>query len=133
MPCVSLNRRLLLGGGLGLLCLALAAGCGSGNRPVNPDVARQTLQKTLEEWKGGAKPDALRQASPQIVVQDLDWSDGAQLTAFEILGDGKPVDANLIAQVKLTLRGKDGKEAEKTVTYVVGTSPVLTVFRDMMR
>ena len=50
---------------------------------------------------------------------------------FEILEGGKPVDSNLYAQVKLKLRDAAGSESEKTVTYVVGTSPKLTVFRQM--
>lgn len=119
------------------LCLALAIlapGCGPHrNAPVNVQVAQQTLKETLEKWKQGSKPADLQAASPQIVVQDLDWSGGAKLLDFEMLGDGEPVDANLIGKVKLKLQSQEGKAAEKTVTYVVGTSPVLTVFRDMMR
>ncbi len=39
--------------------------------------------------------------------------------------------SNLRVPVKLSLRGKDGKDAAKTVNYLVGTSPSLTVFRDV--
>lgn len=122
---------------LRMLCLAallLALGCGPHrNAPVNVQEAQQTLKATLEKWKQGSQPADLQAASPQIVVQDMDWSAGAKLLDFELLGAGEPVDANLIAQVKLKLLSPEGKAAEKTVTYVVGTSPVLTVFRDMMR
>ena len=57
---------------------------------------------------------------------------GKKLVDYEVIGEGKEVDANLIAQVKLTLEDK-GSQIEKTVTYVVGTAPKLTVFRDMFK
>lgn len=119
-----------------LTSVALAlSGCGDGRSspPVKVDVARETLRATLEKWQAGATPDSLQQETPKIVVQDFDWSGGARLIAFEVLNGDEPVDANLIAKVKLTLQTGEAAPAEKTVTYVVGTSPVLTVFRDMFR
>ena len=71
-----------------------------------------------------------------MTVQDFDWAAGAKLIDYQVIDDGKAYDANLRVQVKLTLSnpGKDkGKAAEKTVWYVVGTSPSVTVFRDMLR
>jgi hypothetical protein len=116
-----------------LICLALLVGCSSGNpHPVKVDVAQQTLESTMESWKEGKTPDDLKNESPSVVVQDTEWSAGTKLLSYEIIGEGKPVDANLIAKVKLKLSNTEGKETEKTVTYVVGTSPVLTVFRDIM-
>lgn len=116
------------------LCLLQAAGCGPHqNTPVDVNVAQETLQTTLENWKLGLTPEEVQNGTPKIVVQDMDWSSGAELLSYEIQSDGRPMDANLVAKVKLTLRGQDGKEVEKTATYVVGTSPVLTVFRDMMQ
>lgn len=112
----------------------ITTGCGGGpSHPVDSGVARKTLVEALDRWKSGQKPDDLQKSTPAIVVQDLDWLGGAELVAYEVVGDGEPLDANLLARVKLTLKGKDGKEVEKTVAYLVGTSPVLTVFRDMMR
>jgi len=121
---------------LAAVAALLLCGCGEGTHysaPVKPDVARQTLELTLKEWQSGSKVDALRGHTPEIVVQDLDWNAGTKLLAFEVLGDGEAIDANLYAKVKLTLQAADGKEVEKTVTYCVGTSPVLTVFRDPTR
>ena len=46
-------------------------------------------------------------------------------------GDGKDDNANLRIPVKLTLRTPQGREIQKAVSYVVGTSPALTVFRDL--
>ena len=64
-----------------------------------------------------------------MVVQDRDWQQGVELVDYEIAGPGDAQDANLICDVQLTLRGSDGTSTEKTVTYIVGTDPVLTVFR----
>ena len=53
-----------------------------------------------------------------------------------MVDDGKEEDDNLRVQVKLTLSnlGKDkGKPLEKKASYVVGTSPSVTVYRDIMR
>lgn len=113
-----------------LTCLALTCGCGASHR-VEPDLAAKTLRATLDSWKGGQPPADLQKATPPVVVQDLDWAAGTKLVDFEILEGGKPVDSNLYAQVKLKLRDAAGSESEKTVTYVVGTSPKLTVFRQM--
>lgn len=115
-----------------LLFSLLITGCGIDHR-VQPDVAAQTLRKTMENWKEGKSPASLQSAEPAIVVQDMDWTGGAKLIDFQILDGAKPVDANLYAQVKLKLKDAAGAETEKTVTYVVGTSPALTVFRDMTR
>lgn len=115
-----------------LSSLILFVGCGGTNAPVNVDIAQQTLTSTLEFWKDGETPESVGEQKPAIIVQDIDWTSGAKLLDYEIIDEGKPVDANLIAKVKLKLAGADGKETQKTVTYVVGTSPVLTVFRDLM-
>ena len=112
----------------------LACGCGPRHPtadPVNADTARQTLQSVLESWQRGEALESWQQRDPKVVVQDSDWSAGAKLKEFEILGVGEPRDANLYCQVKLVLDGPGRGKQPQTVTYVVGTDPVLTVFRDM--
>lgn len=118
-----------------ILVLLSSAGCGSSSyqsAPVDSNKARETLKAAMESWKKGESAESLQKQTPSIVVQDLDWTGGMKLLSYEVVGQGKEVDANLIAQVKLTLESATGEKAEKTVTYVVGTAPVLTVFRDMM-
>jgi hypothetical protein len=119
-----------------LYCSFVLTGCGSAayqSAPVDPSMALDTLTRVMESWKEGETVDALREESPPVVVQDFDWTGGMKLLDYEVVGEGKPVDANLIAQVKLTLQDKQGAQSEKTVTYVVGTAPALTVFRDMFK
>jgi hypothetical protein len=118
------------------LCSLAAAGCGSGpyqSSPVDAKKARETLVVAMESWKSGETAESLKQKTPSIVVQDFDWTGGKKLHEYEVLGDGEEVDANLIARVKLILKEGEGGTVEKTVYYVVGTAPVLTVFRDAFR
>jgi hypothetical protein len=121
---------------IGFFCSFVLTGCGSAayqSAPVDRSKALDTLTRVMESWKEGETVDSLREESPPVVVQDFDWTSGMKLVDYELVGDGKPVDANLIAQVKLTLQDKEGTQREKTVTYVVGTAPALTVFRDMFQ
>lgn len=138
MRCaVSIPERVTIRRGMAtLLALTTAGfllpGCSGGGRaaPVDPSLARETLTTALESWRKGDKIDALKTGSPPIVIQDFDWMAGHVLVAFDVTGDGKDDDANLRIPVKLTLRTSQGKEVKKNVSYVVGTSPALTVFRE---
>jgi hypothetical protein len=119
-----------------VLCSLFPIGCGSGpyqSAPVNAQKARETLTAVMDSWKAGQTVEVLKNNSPSIVVQDSDWAGGMKLHEYEVLGAGEEVDANLIAKVKLTLENNRGATIDKTVYYVVGTAPVLTVFRDPFR
>ena len=85
---------------------------------------------TLDHWKQGDSIDSLKSGSPSIIAQDFDWMAGSTLVAYEVDGGGKENDVNLRVPVKLTLKSAQGKETTKAVTYVIGTSPALTVFRE---
>jgi len=121
---------------LGVLSAALFSGCsGSGRaQAVDPARAREALKTALEHWKKGDGPGSLTTSETPMVARDFEWSEGAKLLDYQVLGDGKEEDANLRVQVQLKLgpRGKT-KAVEKKVWYVVGTSPSVTVFRDMLR
>ncbi|WP_165249649.1 hypothetical protein [Paludisphaera soli] len=118
---------------LAVALAAIATGCSSGvAHPVDPGPAMDALKTTLDAWKAGKAPDSLQEASPPIVVQDLEWLSGAKLESYEVQGEGVPADANLQVRVKLNLAAK-GKKAQRDAHYLVTTSPALTVFRDMMR
>jgi hypothetical protein len=116
------------------LLLLLSIGCSSGGNPypVNSQLAEETLNRTLDAWKDGKTPEEMQEETPPVVVQDMDWMNGKKLLEFEVLDDSQAVDANLIAKVKIKMSTGDGKMTERTVTYVVGTAPKLTVFRDLM-
>ena len=111
-----------------------ASGCrgySSAKHRVESTTARSTLETVLKSWQEGASPESLQEKKPKIVVQDLDWKTGTKLLAFEILGEGDAIDANLYCKVKLKMESPGKGKSEKTVTYLIGTSPVLTVFRSV--
>jgi hypothetical protein len=114
------------------LAAALVAGCSGSQRaaPVDPERAREALKIALDSWKRGEPPSALQSGSPSITAQDLDWISGATLVDYQVTGDGKAIEANLHVPVKLTLRTPKGQKVTKSVSYIVGTSPRVTVFRD---
>ncbi len=117
-----------------LAALIALAGCGTGPRragAVDPVRAREALRTTLDHWRRGEAPATLTEASPAITAQDLDWEAGFRLVNYEVLDDGRDDDANLRIPVALSLRDPRGRPVEKHVTYVVGTHPSTTVFREM--
>jgi hypothetical protein len=123
-----------------LLAMAAALampGCsgGSAAHAVNTSKARDALVSALDHWKQGDTPGSMATSSTPMTVQDFDWMAGAKLLDYQIQGDGEAKDANLSIKVKLTLDGVQGKskKAEKTVSYLVTTSPSTTVFRDTLK
>jgi hypothetical protein len=122
----------------GLLAMMLLAlpGCSSGQaHAVDTPRAQEALKTALEHWKRGETPRSLSASATPMTVQDLEWESGARLIDYQILGEGEPAGANLRVRVKVTTEGGKGKSksTEKTVNYLVGTSPSVTVFRDMLR
>jgi hypothetical protein len=118
---------------LSFVLLGVAAGC-TGQKhaaAVNPELARKSLRQVLDGWKRGDDMVTFRQSSPSITVQDMDWTSGYKLLDYEVVGDGKYDDANLLCPVKLKLQDPKGNAVSREVTYMVGTDPVITVFREM--
>jgi hypothetical protein len=143
-----IDRNVALHGMLWIIVASVAAlaslllpGCSSRSNAhaVDEPRARDALKTALDEWKKGESLKSLESASTPMVVQDFDWASGTKLLDYQLIDQGKAEDANLRVRVKLTMSGgqppaKDpGKTAEKTVWYLVTTSPKITVFRDMLR
>src|SRR4051812_11156569 len=130
-------------GSLGVIFACLVAmtllslsGCSGGQaHAVDTSRARDALKTALDRWKQGDAPRSLSTSATPMTVQDLEWESGVKLVEYQVLGEGEPADANLRVRVKLTTESGKGKSktAEKTVSYLVGTSPSVTVFRDMLR
>ncbi len=114
---------------VGLLSFAVGCGDAASKHRVESTTARQVLENVLKGWQNGDSIDAWREKQPSVVIQDMDWKRGVPLQSFEIIGDGDAVDANLYCQVKLKFAKPQNGKSEQVVTYLVGTSPVLTVFR----
>jgi hypothetical protein len=124
-----------------VLATLLLPGCSgsSSANPVNELQARDALKVALDAWKNGESSKSLESSSTPMTVQDFEWDQGAKLVDYEIMSDGAARGPNLYVQVKLVTVGepakgkKEAKRTEKKASYVVGTSPRLTVFRDIMK
>ena len=92
---------------------------------MNTDVAHSSLEKALTAWIDGKKPEDLK---PEIIMGDFAWDSGKKLVSFQILTKDETSDGtNLHIKVKRKFK-TDGKESESEVLYIVGTSPVITIF-----
>jgi hypothetical protein len=124
-----------------VLATLFLPGCtgSSGAYPIDEPQARDALKTALDAWKNGETSKSLASSSTPMTVQDFEWDTGAKLIDYQVLDEGKTEGSNLRVQVKLTTIGeptkgkKEAKPAEKKASYVVGTSPRLTVFRDILR
>jgi hypothetical protein len=120
---------------VGILAVFLFSGCSGQGRAsaVDAPLAREALKTALDHWKNGEEPKSLESSGTPMVAQDFEWAAGAKLLDYEIQSE-KSEGLNLRVQVKIKLgaQGKN-KAAEKQASYVVGTSPSVTVFRDVMR
>ena len=113
---------------LAAICV-LSAGCDRSARSLSLDEARarEVCTRFLEAWRDGRQPADLK---PEITGRDHQWLSGKKLVSFELLPEETSDGTNLHIPVQLTLEAGDGKEVTSTALYVVGTSPVVTVFRD---
>lgn len=111
-----------------VLLVIVAAGCQQTARslPLDQPQAREACMVFLTAWKDGKKIEDLK---PRIIGRDSDWEAGKKLDAFEILPDEKSDGPNLHLTVRRTLKDDKGRATKQEVQYVVGTSPVITVFR----
>jgi hypothetical protein len=105
------------------------AGCGGGGVPTTEEAAREALATALDAWKAGRKADEMRQQTPEVVVGDSYWRQGLRLVGYEI-GGGKFDGKNLRVPVTLTIAQPPGGHRKLAVNYIVGTKPVVTIFRD---
>jgi hypothetical protein len=109
--------------------LLLCAGCGGGGVSATEEAAHDALTKALDAWKAGRKADEMRQERPEFVVGDRDWKQGRRLVGYEI-ADGKFDGKNLRVPVSLTMLQPPRGNRKFVVNYIVGTRPVVTIFRD---
>lgn len=110
---------------IGLLVLVFVeAGCGGAATPSYPldqDLARSSVEKAMQAWVDGKTPKELQ---PEIVVGDSAWDKGRKLLSFEVLPEEETSDgSNLHIRVK-----RKFQDGESQVTYIVGTTPVVTIF-----
>ncbi len=76
----------------------------------------------------------MQKAVPTIIVQESAWQQGKRLSSYTLLDQGRVEDANLFCEVELVFAdsGEGQAVTKKKVTYVIGTDPVITVFRAIL-
>ena len=118
-PC-----RLLV---VAMLCMVMA-GCSRSARSLslNQPKAREACTEFLKAWQNGKKVGDL---APKIIGRDSDWDAGKKLDAFELLPEEHSDGTNLHLKVRRIVKDGQGRSINQEVAYVVGTSPVITVFR----
>ncbi len=113
--------------------VGMQLGCGPGGknpRPLDREVAMESMKVFLETWRDNGSLEGLKSRSPSIIGKDADWDAGKQLVSFEIPPTGTDDGSNLYLDVKLQLKDKNGKSQEQTIRYIIGTRPLVSIFRD---
>jgi hypothetical protein len=123
-----LNRGLFLPIGVTLL---FTWGCARPLRVSDPDAARQCLITALDAWKSGSDPSSLREQVPAIVVGDLDWKQGFTLLHYQVSEAGTFDGQRLRVPVTLSVKAGRKKTVILNTSYVVSTSPAVTIIREM--
>lgn len=116
-----------------LIGLITVSGCGpKAGSPYKLDraLAFDSMKLFLETWRDNGSLAALKDRTPSIVGKDADWNKGAKLLSFTIPSDGKDDGTNLYLDVQLELETSSGEKRQKTIRYIIGTQPVVSVFRD---
>lgn len=114
-----------------MLCATVGCGSRADVHRVDHGVAIEVLTDVLQSWKNGEKPEDWQAKSPPVTVQDLEWMRGVKLLDFKVQDSAQAIDANLHCPVKLILVDANQEAREKSVVYLVGTSPSRTVFRSL--
>jgi len=112
-----------------LIAILMLVGCQNTPRPSNNATAVQSLEKMLETWKSGGKAEDLKNTSPSIIAVDDDWEKNVALSNYRIQPNPFDDGVNLHFTVDLMLKNKQGKDVKKQQVYIVGTNPVITIFR----
>ncbi len=110
--------------------MVCSIGCGGASATGGSEQeARDALTKALDAWKSGRKADEMRNESPEVIVGDPDWKKGNRLNAYQV-GSGMYDGKNLRVPVTLTVEQPPRGQRKVVVDYIVGTRPVVTLFRD---
>lgn len=113
------------------VCLSVAGCTDSGAKSLALDeaLAKESLLKTLDAWKAGKAVDALKTQEPSIITGDWAWEQGYKLKEYRLTGGDHSDGANLHCNVELSVIDKSNRPAKQSAVFVIGTSPVITVFR----
>jgi hypothetical protein len=109
------------------LILVAAAGCGQGLPPAaDPGRARAALQTSLEAWKAGQSPDALRARSPAIYFNDDAWKADARLADYAIQSEAAN-GQGWRCDVQMTVQSGDRPPRDRFASYQIDTDPAIVI------
>ncbi len=113
------------------VALLVIAGCGFPAAKL--DEAKGHVQTALETWQKGGKPDDLLSATPPVEFHEAMWKGGEKLMAFE-MGEVRYVDSAQAVRcdVKLTVRGRNGRDRTENAVYDVTLGPPVKVVNNIM-
>jgi hypothetical protein len=110
---------------------AFALGCGrSLPEQANPEKARQALEMSLDAWRKGESIPGLAKGSPVIYFNDPKVQKGMQLSAFTIEDGHDFFGQSVRLSATLSFARDGGATKERTVVYLVDTSPVIVIVPD---
>lgn len=119
--------RLALGFGM----VAVISGCHTYPAPVSDKASgKQLLEAALSDWKAGITLQQMKQRTPPVYVAEELWMNGFKLNDFVIDDEGELYGSNVRLRATLTGVDKSGRTLEKQFTYLVTTTPALTIARD---
>lgn len=113
------------------ILVTFLVGCSRSAPAVDGDTVRNTLKSALDAWAAGKPLADLQAADPSVVVVDYQWSGGARLVDYDLVGPGSFDGQTLRAQVDLQLVLPNRRPAKARADYVVGMHPKITVVRAM--
>jgi hypothetical protein len=87
----------------------------------------------LTSWQKGETTEAMKGASPPLIVTDEKWRRGDKLRKFEVESPSDPSGSERAFRATLWLTDAKGKVTQEVAECTVGTDPVPTVFRVMFR
>ena len=111
-------------------CLVILGCSPSRPAPTQVDEATALLQKCLDCWKRGVTVAEMRKLTPPIYVADDMWMGGFKLTEFNFAGTGEPFGTNVRFEVAIKGTSPNGGLVQRTVKYLVATTPAKSVARD---
>ena len=132
MPCrILVARKRFIGLSLCFVLLSVI-GCSSAPSVSNsdPSKAKEIAKTILDAWKNGETMESLKQKSPPMFAMIDLWKDGCVLNSYEIIGEGEMLGPNVRFQVRFNCQDKSGKKVDKTIKYLVTTTPAITFIKE---
>lgn len=116
-----------------LMVVVLALGCGGPEVPpaVDPAEAGHQLTQALDAWKSGEPANSLASRQPPVVFAEPLWDDGVRLQGYE-LGRVELNGRQGRCTAKLALQSRDGKKYERSIGYVIDTTPRVVIVRESL-